>query len=307
MSGATRNDSGWKSFPIASGQTVSPYRAIKGGTTNGVQHAGAGEGSSCIGFYQEDTDATDPTNIAVKLRNAPGTVLAEVSVAVSEGDPLYCAAAGKLTNVASGEMVAKAQEDGSGSGSIIEVLPAGFPGDTDAPFNVLPLSGDAITAAEFAASGLTLGMVAKDDYGNEYKLVKSDNVNGPDTLGYPMGVRAAGNSENDISDDLAASTEHLIRGLSANLFSGTDVYGWMMVRGSLETALNGAGMTVVTDGNVAQGDALYWATDGKLYGVVPTATMADHTFCGSAASADSGTNLTKGQFNGTALNSHGVA
>jgi hypothetical protein len=307
MGRGSRSDSGWKNFEEVTAATVLAYRAVTlvGGK---IQHAIAGEGSKVAGWTQEPTTSADPDLWAVKLRtNGAGTVTATVSVAVAVDDLLYCAAAGKLTNVANGDAVAVALEAGSADGAEIEVLPIGTLSTTPFPFNVLPLSGDAITAAEFAASGLTLGMIAQDSLGNRYRLILSDNVNGPDALGYPMGIRTAGVSEFDLSDDLAASTEHQIRGLSANLFSGTDVYGWVLIEGSLQTALNGAGMTVTTDGNVAQGDSLYWGADGKLYGIVPTATMTDHTFCGASARADSGTNLTAAQFNGNALNSHGVA
>lgn len=305
MSGATRNDTGWKSYPIATGQSVSPYRAIKGGTGAGVQHAGAGEGSSCIGFYQEPTVASDPTNIAVKLRNAPGTVLVEVAVAVTEGDSLYCAAAGKLTNVASGEVVAKAQEDGSGNGSVIEALPAGFPGDTDFPFNVLPMNGDAISAAAFTASGLTLGMMAEDKYGNRYKLVQYDGGAGPVTaaIGAPVGVYAptADGDEDVVTADFSDSGQSYFSGIACNTFSeaASKIYGWIMVWGSLETGMDGTGLSVPTTGNVARGEGLHWSADATIEGTAVGGTPADLVIIGRAAADDTGGNvLTKGMIFG---------
>lgn len=171
-----------------------------------------------------------------------------------------------------------------------------------------PLGGDAITAEEYAMYGHQLGVEKLDNFGNRYRFVKCDNVNAYNATGRPMGVRAAGGSENDMSDDLAASNARLFRGLSASKFTGTKVFGWMMVEGSLETALEGAGMTVTTDGNVVQGGNLIWGADGVIHGATTEASApADQTIIGQAAADDSSTSLTKGFISGKSLNSHAAA
>ena len=162
------------------------------------------------------------------------------------------------------------------------------------------LGQDAISATEFAAYGHQLGVVKMDSYGNKYKFCKVTNVNDSDAVGYPVGIRAAGTSESDLSDDVAASSVNMPAGLTASKFTGTSqIYGWVMIEGDLETALDGAGMTVTTDGNVAQGDFCVWGADGVIDPFALTsAAGTDGVPFIRAAKADATTSLTAGRVMG---------
>lgn len=289
MSRASRNDTGWKSFEEVTGETVSPYRVVKqsGGK---IMHAGAGEGSLAFGATQEPTTSADPDQWAVAMMNKPGTFLVEVAAAVLVDQMLYLAASGKLTPVPNGRPVYRALEAGSGDGSIIEVRALLAGEAEDDPFQYLPLLGNGITAAELAAAtGLTAGMYARTSTGGLYQLVLCDNVNGA-PIGSPLGIRTAGTLGYDMSDDLAASSEHQARGIAANVFASTDVYGWMLVEGDLEAE----GMHIDTDGNVTAGDFLFWGADNLCHGLAAGDTPADHTFIGRAHKDDSGAVLSVG-------------
>lgn len=159
------------------------------------------------------------------------------------------------------------------------------------------LGQDAISATEYAMYGHQLGVVKMDSYGNKYKFCKVTNVNDYAATGKPVGIRAAGTSESDLSDDVAASSVAMPAGVTASKFSGTDkVYGWVMIEGDLETALDGAGMTITTTGSVAQGDFLTWSADGVLTTAALTAAGGtDLVVIGRAAKADATNDLTAGR------------
>lgn len=284
----TRSDSGWKSYEEVAAQTVSPYRAVKevGGK---IQHAGAGEGNLVAGFAQEPTGEADKWAIKL-LKNSAGTFLAEVAAAVAVDQVLYLAASGKLTPVRNGAPIVRAMEAGTGDGSIIEVRALSQAEADAAPFEILPLLGNGITAAELAAAtGLTLGMYARSKTGGLYQLIKNDNVNGA-PIGSPLGIRTAGTTGSDLSDDLLASAATQVRGISANVLAGTDIHGWMLVEGDLEAE----GMHIDTDGNVTAGDFLYWGADNLAHGAAAGDAPADITFFGRAHKDDSGSVLSVG-------------
>jgi hypothetical protein len=287
----TRNESGWKTYQLGTGFTPAAYRGVTGNTVDGISFTGAGQGSRLIGFIQELTTSVDPDQHVVRMKNAPGTVIVEVTAALNAGQKLYCAADGKFTPVPAGKAVLRAETAASGSGSEIEATP--IEDGADNLFDIIPLGDDAITAAELAATDLVVGMKEWDTYGNEYTLCLLDNVNAQDAFGIPVGVRTAGVSEFDLSDDLAASAANKVRGLTASRFTGTDVYGWVMTDGQLETALDGVGMSVVTDGNVAAGQGLIWGADGVIHGVT-LATPTDCVYIGQAPVADTATALGAG-------------
>lgn len=124
--GASRNDNGFKPFEEVSGQDVSAYRGVKSVSASDdtkVQHTGAGEGHLLIGTRQKNTVDVDGNFLTVKLLNASGTHIVEVSGAVTAGQLLYCAANGKFTATQSGEAVFIALRDASGDGAQIEALP----------------------------------------------------------------------------------------------------------------------------------------------------------------------------------------
>ena len=290
MSRGIRNDTGWKTFDEVSGQTVVEYTLVKQ-VGEDVQPAGAGEGSLVVGASQEPTDNADTDTWAIAMTNKPGTVLVTVAAAVSAGDKLYCAAAGKATPVINGNAVLVALEDGSGDGSVIECRWANAGEVNGTAFDLLPLKSTGITAAELAAAtGLTAGMYARSSTGGLYQLVLNDNVNGA-AIGTPLGIRTAGTLTYDCSDDLAASSALGLRGVAASTFASTDVYGWMLVEGDLEAE----GITLVTDGNVAALDMLFWGADGVFHGLAIGGTAADHKFIGQATKADATTVLTAGE------------
>jgi hypothetical protein len=209
--------------------------------------------------------------------------------------PVYCAAAGVVTDVPAGEAVAELVEAASGSGSIKEalMLPSGNDAGSDAALSALAIGGDAITAAALAAEPrLVLGMEVKSPSGGTYKLVLNDNVNGA-ALGTPLGTRSAGTLGYDMSDDLGASSALACQGAAASVFSSTNVVGWMLVEGDLEEE----GLPLVTDGNVAANTALFWGADGVFHGLAITGTPADMKYVGQAAKADASTSLVAGYFN----------
>lgn len=288
----SRNDTGKKTVDKASGATVEAYRAVKGNFTDGVQHAGQGEGNQVIGITQEDDSVIQEGEITAFLLGYGGTFLVEVGEAVSKGDKLYVGASGKFYKDGIGKPVVEVQEDGSGDGSILEARSLSATEKAGDGFGGM-LNAAAKTEAEATALGLTVGDFAEDDYGNLYQLVKSDNVNGA-AIGTPLGVRSAGSSWDDCTDDLAAGSALDCRGAAASTFSSTNVVGWVMVRGNLQTALNGSGMTLKTDGNVANGESLYWAADGDFGSENAGDTPADRRWVGVAGEDDSSDDLTKG-------------
>lgn len=292
----SRNETGLKTIDVASGQTVAKYRAVKGNFTDGIQHAGQGEGSQVIGFTQEDDEVISEDRWTTYLLGYGGTFLVEVEESCSAGDRLYAGASGKLAASSGiGRPVAVAQEAASGDGSIIEVraLTPNELAKMGDGFGGL-LNAAATTAAAATALGLSEGDTAEDDNGNIYRFVTNDNVNGA-AIGTPLGVRDAGSSWSDVTDDIgAASSALFVAGAAASTFSSTNVAGWMLVQGDLETALNGSGMTLKTDSNVEQGEWLYWSADGDFGSEHGGDTPADRGYCGRAGEDDSSDDLTKG-------------
>jgi hypothetical protein len=292
----SRNESGKKTISKASGETVTKYRFVKGNFTDGVQYPELGEGDEVVGITQEDDSVISAGQITVFLLGYGGTFLLEVGEACSAGDFLYPNADGKgLSSTGIGRPAAVAQEAASGDGSIIEVRGLSASEVANAPdgFGGL-LNAAATTAALATALGLTVGDTAKDRHGNIYRLVLNDNVNGA-AIGTPLGIRDAGSSWNDCTDDTAAASSALfVAGAAASTFSSTNVVGWMLVQGNLETALDGAGMTLKTDGNVEQGEWLFWSADGDFGSEHGGDTPADRGFCGRAGEDDSSDDLTKG-------------
>lgn len=313
MSAVQRNEVGLISLDLESGQSPSEYRLVRmSDAARTVRVCGAGEGARVLGAYQESTLSVDPDKIAVFMKNHPGTVIVTVSVAVSIGDTLYCAASGKVTNVPNGSPVGKAMTAGSGDGAQIEMTWVNADSSlTD--FGEATLGGNALTAAQYAASeSLLVGMVRYDSYGNKYKFVKYDNGAGniEAPLGTPVGVYSTDAVETTVTADYSDSSEASIAGIAASVFNqatGALIYGWIMISGSLATALNGTGLTLTTDGNVAQHQVLRWHGDNEVRGVTYTATMTDAVFFGRAGAADASTSLTQAQICCEAVNAHGVA
>ena len=286
------NDSGYMFFDEEAAATVLAFRAVKlSAAARTIVHAGAGEGHLVIGFTAESAVQATPDKWTVGLTNKPGTFVATVAAAAAVNQLLYCAAAGKLTPVPAGPPIARALEAASGDGAEIEVkVVSAAEADESTPFAILPTLGAAITAAALAAAtGLTAGMFARSRTGGIYRLVLSDNVNGA-PVGCPLGIRTAGTLSYDMSDDLAASTAAKVAGVAANVFSATNVYGWMLVQGDLEQE----GMHIDTDGSVAAGNLLYWGADQLAHGILMSGTPADLVFFGRAHKDDVGAVLSKG-------------
>jgi hypothetical protein len=278
---------------FTAGGTILPHRALKP-TAAGWVHCGAGEGNLCRGFSGDEGSLQG--EITVWLRNAGCSILIETS---SDGiiyAPMYCAAAGVVTDVPNGEAVVELLEAASGTGSIKEglVLPSGNSAAQAAALGALPLLTNAITAAELAAEPrLVLGMEVRSGTGGLYKLVLNDNVNGA-AIGAPLGTRTAGTVSYDMSDDLGASSALACQGAAASTFASTDVVGWMLVEGDLEQE----GISLATDTNVAANTGLFWGADGLFHGLAITGTPADHKFVGQAAKADAAALLVAGYING---------
>lgn len=82
----------------------------------------AGLGENCIGVAEYGV--ADGEDVAVKLRNFPGTQAVEcvVAAAIARGTVLYGAAAGTVSETSSGTAEGTAMEAADATGDIIEVL-----------------------------------------------------------------------------------------------------------------------------------------------------------------------------------------
>jgi len=84
--------------------------------------AAAGLTDREIGVTLEESFA-DGDVIAVRLRTAQGTVKMTTSTALTAGDPVFTAAAGKIGDSASTAYpIGQCLDDGSGDGAVVEVL-----------------------------------------------------------------------------------------------------------------------------------------------------------------------------------------
>lgn len=102
---------------VATAQTVSRHRRVKITSSGTVQHAAITEACDGIADCPDATVAT--TLISVLDRKFPGIVRLIASEAISVGDTLYSAAAGKVSKTSGGSAVieGKALTAASGDGS----------------------------------------------------------------------------------------------------------------------------------------------------------------------------------------------
>ena len=109
---------GNKSF--TSGEALEAYRRVKLSTGSGsiVEYADAGE--NFIGVTLEKVEISKP--VALKLRNAAGTVEIESAEAFDVGATLYGADDGKVQDTSSGDAIATALDNATADGCITECL-----------------------------------------------------------------------------------------------------------------------------------------------------------------------------------------
>jgi len=105
---------------FTSGEALEAYRRVKLRAGSGfiVEYADAGEKD--IGVTQEKVEISKP--VALKLRNAPGTVEIESSEEFAVGVTLYGANDGKVQDTASGDPLGTALDNSTADGCIAEVL-----------------------------------------------------------------------------------------------------------------------------------------------------------------------------------------
>ena len=100
------------------GEALEAARRVKFSTDLEVVYADDSETS--IGVTEKAV--ADGEQVAVSLKNYPGTVEIEAAGAITQGDKVYGADDGKIQSASTGnEKVGWAYETASGSGAIIEV------------------------------------------------------------------------------------------------------------------------------------------------------------------------------------------
>ena len=113
-----QNDTGVK--PFTAENAIAIHQAVKLGTAAGeVDVAGATD--PVIGFAKQTVAAGDP--VSVELLTKPGTIRAIAAAAITKGDTVYEAAAGRVSTSAGSFKLGVALEAAGAAAQIIEILP----------------------------------------------------------------------------------------------------------------------------------------------------------------------------------------
>ncbi len=139
------------SMPGLAEASISQYRLLKQGTAaRSVIHCTAAAADVPVGVSQQAGSTGDM--ITVRLPSA-GTAKVTASVAITKGDKLYTAAAGKVTNVlATGRFVGVAMEAAAADGIVFEMLPSA---DVAAAFDVVDLAAQTSVAVATTPATVT--------------------------------------------------------------------------------------------------------------------------------------------------------
>lgn len=161
------------------------------------------------------------------------------------------------------------------------------------------LGGDAVSAAEMSELDYPLGCRRRDSFGNEYMFIKYDDGVGVVSagLGDLVGRDASETTDPSLvmsADKTEWADDDSAAGLAASVFDSADdkIYGWILVKGYLKTAMNGAGLSATVDGGVSDGHLLLptvGGTDAQLDSVA-YASVANATRVVGRAFIDDATN-----------------